>query len=134
MFRYIKRHYVLALLALCISIIVQITAPLSAVLEQNMIDSIVLGDMEGFRKMLWYVALIVLTAGLAYYLQALTENRFKARFTEDLRNDLYDGIMRKGTADFQEQDTAEYPSMINNDVDTPITNFSSPIWALTGVL
>lgn len=77
MFRYMKRHFILALLALCISIITQITAPVSAVLEQNIIDSIVSGDMEGFRKMLWYVALIALATGAAYYLKALTENRFK---------------------------------------------------------
>ncbi len=130
MFRYMKRHYILALLALFISIITQITAPISAVLEQNMIDFIVQGDMEGFRKMLWYVALIALTTGVAYYLKALTENRFKARFTEELRNDLYDGIMRKGTADFQDQDTAEYISIINNDVDTltPISHHPYGRW------
>lgn len=132
MLRYIKRHSILALLALCISIITQITTPVSAVLEQNMIDSIVSGDMESFRKMLWYVALIALATGAAYYLKALTENKFKARFTEDLRNDLYDGIMRKGTACFQAQDTAEYISIINNDVNTLTTNFSSPIWTLAG--
>ena len=132
MFRYMKRHSILALSAFCISIIAQITAPLSAVLEQNMIDSIVQSDMESFRKMLWYVALIVLGTGAAYYLRALTENKFKARFMEDLRNDLYDGIMRMGPAGFQERDTAEYISIINNDVDTLITNFSSPIWTLAG--
>lgn len=133
MFRYMKKHSILALLALCISIITQITTPVSAVLEQNMIDSIVQGDMESFQKMLWYVALIALGTGVAYYLRALTENKFKARFTEDLRNDLYDGIMRKRPACFQERDTAEYISMINNDVETLTTNFSSPIWTLAGV-
>lgn len=133
MLRYMKRHSILALLALCISIITQITTPVSAVLEQNMIDSIVSGDMEGFREMLWYVALIALATGVAYYLNALTENKFKARFTEDLRNDLYDGIMRQNPACFQAQDTAEYISVINNDVNTLVTNFSSPIWTLAGV-
>lgn len=132
MFRYIKRHYVLALLALCVSIIVQITAPMSAIMEQNMIDFIVQGDMEGFLQMLWYVALFVTASGFAYYLKALTENRFRAAFTEDLRNDLYDGMMRKGRASFDEQDTAEYISVINNDVDTISNNFTTPLWALVG--
>ena len=132
MLRYMKRHSILAFLALCISIIIQITAPVSAVLEQNMIDSIVQNDMEAFREMLGYVALIALVTGVAYYLKALTENKFKARFTEDLRNDLYDGIMGQKPACFQAQDTAEYISIINNDVDTLMTNFSSPIWTLAG--
>ena len=51
----------------------------------------------------------------------------------DMRNDLYDGIMRKGIAAFQEQDTADYISMINNDADTVTTNFSNPVWQLISI-
>lgn len=123
MFRYIKRQYVLALMALCVSIIRSIIAPVSAVLEKNMIDAIVQGNMKEFQAVLWYVALVVLAAGGIYYIGALIESKFKKRFMMDMRNDLYDGIMRKGIADFQERDTAEYISMINNDVDTIASNF-----------
>ena len=38
--------------------------------------------------------------------------------------------MRKGTADFQEKDTAEYISLIINDADTVVGNFSNPVWSL----
>lgn len=132
MFRYMKKHSLLALLALCISIIESTAASVSAVFEKNMLDAIVQGDMDGFRNMLWYVVLIVVVAGFAYYLGAMTKNKFKNRFMEDLRNDLYDGIMRKGTGDFHGRDTAEYISMINNDVNTLASNFSSPIFSLAG--
>ena len=132
MFRYMKKHSLLALLALCISIIESTAASVSAVFEKNMLDAIVQGDMDGFRNMLWYVVLIVVVAGFAYYLGAMTKNKFKNRFMEDLRNDLYDGIMRKGTGDFHGRDTAEYISMINNDVNTLASNFSLPIFSLAG--
>ncbi len=130
MFRYVKRHCVLALLALFISIIISVITTVSVLLERNLIDAIVQGDMESFRKLFWYVFLIILATGIAYYLSALIENKFKTRFEEDLRGDLYNGIMRKGIADFQKQDTAEYLSMMSNDVNTLTTNFSSPIWGL----
>ena len=51
----------------------------------------------------------------------------------DMRNDLFDGIMGKGTADFQEQDTAEYISMINNDAATVAGNFSDPALSLVSI-
>lgn len=133
MLRYMKKHYILVMLALCVSIIAQVAAPISAVIEQTMIDSIAEGNMKGFLKTLWYVVLIALATGVVFYLRALMESRIKNRLMEDLRNDLYDGIMRKGLAGFQEKDTAEYISIINNDVNTVGSNYTSPIWALAGI-
>ncbi len=133
MFRYIKRQYPLVLAALGISIVSSIIGPVSALLEKNIIDAIVQGNMKDFQAALWYTALVVLAAGGIYYAKALTESRFKNRFMMDMRNDLYDGIMRKGIAAFQEQDTADYISMINNDADTVTTNFSNPVWQLISI-
>lgn len=133
MFRYIKRQYLLVLAALGISIVSSIIGPVSALLEKNIIDAIVQGNMKDFQAALWYTALVVLAAGGIYYAKALTESRFKNRFMMDMRNDLYDGIMRKGIAAFQEQDTADYISMINNDADTVTTNFSNPVWQLISI-
>lgn len=67
MFRYIKRQYVLVLTALGISMVKSIIGPVSAVLEKNMIDSIIQGNMEEFRSVLLFVALMILAAGAAYY-------------------------------------------------------------------
>jgi ABC-type bacteriocin/lantibiotic exporter with double-glycine peptidase domain len=132
MFRYTKKHALLALFSLFLGILSSITQPVSAVLEQQLIDNIVAGNLQGFYTILWYVALVVLIAVSTYYIQALVQNKFKAAFTQDLRNDLYDGMMRKNAARFREQDTAEYMSVINNDAETVSGNFSSPIWALAG--
>lgn len=132
MFRYYKKNIRWALPALLLGVAVTCFTPVSAVLEQKLIDYIVQGNMEGFRKMLWYVALIVLASGGTCYLNAMAGNKFKSRFTEDLRNDLYDSIMRKGYAAYGRHDTAEYMSAIENDVDTVTNNFTSPIWSLAG--
>lgn len=125
-----KKHYVLALMALLIGMAAQVASPVSAVMEQKLIDFIVQGDMDGFVQTLWYVALIVVVSTLLYYLRARIESKFRTVFTEDLQNDLYDGIMRKSRADFDEMDTAEYISIVDNDVNTISNNFSSPIWTL----
>ena len=67
MFRYFKRQYVLVLAALGIRMAGSIIGPVSALLEKNMIDYIIQGNMEEFRSVLWYVALMVLAAGAVYY-------------------------------------------------------------------
>lgn len=133
MLRYIKKHAVLAFLSVLVSIIAQITMPISAVLEQKMIDFIVQRNMDGFAKMLWYAAMVVLATGIAYFLEALTANKFRASMTEELRNDLYDSVMGKSPTSFNERDTAEYISIINNDVNTVSNNFSTPLFKLAGV-
>ena len=133
MLRYMKRQYLLVLAALGVSVISSIIGPVSAVLEKNMIDSIIQGNMQEFQAVLWYAALVVLAAGGIYHIGSLTGSRFKNRFLMDMRNDLFDGIMGKGTADFQEQDTAEYISMINNDAATVAGNFSDPALSLVSI-
>lgn len=131
-FRYMKRNYKLALLALLLCIIVQIVSPISAILEQKLIDYMIAGDSHRFLKILWYVAaLVAITAG-AHYLYALTVNKYKAEYVEQLRKDLYGSIMRRDIAHFSERDTAEYISIIENDVGTVAQNFTSPIWMLIG--
>lgn len=131
-FRYMKRNCKLAVLALLLCIIVQIVSPISAILEQKLIDYMIAGDSDRFLKILWYVAaLVVVTAG-AHYLYALAVNKYKAEYVEQLRKDLYGSIMRRDIAHFSEQDTAEYISIIENDVGTVAQNFTSPIWMLIG--
>lgn len=131
-FRYMKQNYKWALLALLLCIIVQIVSPIAAILEQKLIDYIIAGDTDSFLRILWYVAaLVVVTAG-AHYLYALAVNKYKAEYVEQLRNDLYGSIMRRDISHFNEQDTAEYISIIQNDVSTVAQNFTSPIWMLIG--
>lgn len=67
MLRYVKRQWSLALLAVAVSILAQAAMPVSAVLEQKMVDFIVQGDLDGFSRMLWFTALVVLLSGAAYF-------------------------------------------------------------------
>lgn len=48
MLRYYKKHFVLITLGLVFTIISQLLTPISAIMEQKMIDLIISGDMWGF--------------------------------------------------------------------------------------
>ncbi len=124
MLRYYKKHFVLVALGLTFSIISQLLTPISAVMEQKMIDLIIGGDMQGFLGFLWIAGVIVMGMALCALISGIAERFFNAAFTESLRNDLYDGIMQRSTVRFGEKDTAQYTSYVTSNVNMLVQNLS----------
>ncbi len=124
MLRYYKKHFVLVALGLAFSIISQLLTPISAVMEQKMIDLIIGGDMQGFLGFLWIAGVIVMGMALCALVSGISERFFNAAFTESLRNDLYDGIMQRSTVRFGEKDTAQYISYVTSNVNMLVQNLS----------
>lgn len=130
--RYVKRYYGLVAAAVVFAILTQVLMPVSAVLEQRLIDYVIDGNLGGFFRAIWYVAAVVALYTAAYFLKVAAANRYKSGLTENMRNDLFDSIMGKRHAFFARRDTAEYISLISNDAETVAENYSSPIWSLIG--
>lgn len=127
MLRYFKRNLGLAVIALGISVLARLSTPVVAMMEQQMIDRITQGDLTGFYHQLFWAGGIVITAALLYFLNALTQKRFQVRFEEDIRNDLYDGIMRQDEVHFRERDTSEQMSFIKSHASTISNNLTKPV-------
>lgn len=132
MFRYFKRHILLVTAALMLEIFTQLLTPISAILEQRMIDLIISGDMVGFSDSLWIAGAVVIGVAFCYFFNGMAEKCFSAKFGENLRSDLYDGIMRRSTTRFEECDTAVYMSYVNSNADSLINNLSTPVFYLIG--
>ncbi len=132
MLRYFKRNLGLAVIALGISVLARLSTPVVAMMEQQMIDRITQGDLTGFYHQLFWAGGIVITAALLYFLNALTQKRFQVRFEEDIRNDLYDGIMRQDEVHFRERDTSEQMSFIKSHASTISNNLTKPVFILIG--
>lgn len=130
MFRYFKRSLPLVVATLSISIITYLITPVSALMQQRLIDLITSGNLVAFRQTLWLAAAFVLAVVLFCFLGALTQKRFSAAFSETLRNDLYDGIMRRDLVSFQQKDTAAYMSFVTSQVSTITNNLVSPVFFL----
>ncbi len=130
MIRYFKRHILLVAAALTLGTVTRLLTPLSAILEQKMIDLIISGDMAGFLGSLWGAGAVVIGVAVCYFFNGMAEKRFSAKFSENLRSDLYDGIMRQSTARFEKRDTAEYMSYVTGNADTLAQNLSTPVFCL----
>lgn len=130
MFRYFKRRIPLALIALFISVLTQLFRPAAALVEQRMVDLIIMGDLNGFYEKLFLAGGLVVVTALACFLNALAQKRFQVRFEEDLRDDIYDGVMRQSHARFEEKDTAEQMSFVQSHASTISNNFTQPVFIL----
>lgn len=130
MFRYFKRHVLLVVAVLMLGIMTQLLTPISAIMEQQMIDLIISGDMAGFGGSLWIAGAVAVSVAFCYFFNGMAEKCFSAKFSESLRGDLYDGIMRRSILRFEEHDTAEYMSFINSNANTLAQNLSRPVFYL----
>ncbi len=130
MLRYFKKHLALSSAAVLLGILTQLLTPLIAVLERRMIDLVVSGDLAGFLRFLWVAGVAVLGAALGYFLDGISEKWFTAKFWESLRNDLYDGIMKRSVPRFAEYDTAEYMSHVSSTAGTVVQNLTRPVFYL----
>ena len=130
MFKYFKRHVLLVAAALMLGITSQLLTPISAIMEQQMIDLIISGDMTGFLGSLWAAGAVVIGVAFCYFFNGMAEKCFSAKFCESLRSDLYDGIMRRSITRFEEHDTAEYMAFVNSNANTLVNNLSAPVFYL----
>lgn len=130
MLRYFKRHIALSSAAILLGILTQLLTPLSAVMEQRMIDLIVSENITDFLRFLWVAGIVVLGISMGYFLDGTVEKWFTAKFWESLRNDLYDGIMKRSVTRFAEKDTAVYMSYIDSTAGTVVQNLTRPVFYL----
>ena len=130
MFRYFKHNLLLAITALAVCTLARMCSPITALIEQQMIDYITEGNLAGFQKMLLWGGCTVLSSAFLYFLNALTQKKFQVRFEESLRNDLYTGIMNQRNALFSEKDTSEQMSFVKTHASTIANNFTQPVFIL----
>ena len=130
MLRYFKRNILLVFIALIIGIFTQILAPFLAIMEQQMIDQIISGNMNGFYRFLLWTSLMVLASAGFFFLNSLTQKRFQVKFEENLRNDLFNSFIGRRHLYFEDKDTSEMMSYIKNHASTISNNFTTPIFTL----
>lgn len=132
MFRYFKSHLLLFTVAVLISIMTRLFVPVTAILEQKMVDLITAGNLAEFQELLPMVGSVVIASALFYFIEALIQRRFQVRYEESIRNDLYDGVMRQSIIQFNEKDTSAQMSYIKSHASTIANNLTGPVFILTG--
>ena len=123
---YMKQNKVLLLFTILTSIIASLGYVFMAVLLQKLLDIAVEKNMQQFIPMVLFSIFYFVMLGIFLYLQSLLSKRITCKIIKQIRTDVFKGIVSQSMGDFGKRNTADYLSIITNDVKMIEDNFLLP--------
>lgn len=125
---YIKQNKILFLLTILTSVIASLGYVFMAILLQKLLDIAVEKNMQQFIPMVLFSIFYFVMLGIFLYLQSLLSKRIICKIIEQIRSDVFQGTVSQGMEDFGKKNTADYISIITNDVKMIEDNFLLPLF------
>ncbi len=125
---YMKQNKVLLLFTILTSIIASLEYVFMAVLLQKLLDIAVEKNMQQFIPMVLFSIFYFVMLGIFLYLQSLLSKRITCKIIKQIRTDVFKGIVSQSMGDFGKRNTADYLSIITNDVKMIEDNFLLPFF------
>ncbi len=125
---YMKQNKVLLLFTILTSIIASLGYVFMAVLLQKLLDIAVERNMQQFIPMVLFSIFYFVMLGIFLYLQSLLSKRITCKIIKQIRTDVFKGTVSQSMGDFGKRNTADYLSIITNDVKMIEDNFLLPFF------
>lgn len=125
---YMKQNKVLLLFTILTSIIASLGYVFMAVLLQKLLDIAVEKNMQQFIPMVLFSIFYFVMLGIFLYLQSLLSKRITCKIIKQIRTDVFKGIVSQSMGDFGKRNTADYLSIITNDVKMIEDNLLLPFF------
>ncbi|WP_347223889.1 ABC transporter ATP-binding protein [Bacteroides congonensis] len=123
-----KQNKVLLLFTILTSIIASLGYVFMAVLLQKLLDIAVERNMQQFIPMVLFSIFYFVMLGIFLYLQSLLSKRITCKIIKQIRTDVFKGTVSQSMGDFGKRNTADYLSIITNDVKMIEDNFLLPFF------
>ncbi|HDK7167983.1 TPA: ABC transporter ATP-binding protein [Clostridium botulinum] len=123
----IKRNKLLLLLTIIFSIISSAAMVGLSLFIQTTIDYVTIGNMAGFKRILIYSVGYGILIGLLYFIYDILSKMFIRNLLKILRNKVFFGILRRNYKDFNSKNTADYISVLTNDMKLIEENYVVPL-------
>lgn len=107
-----------------------ISAALSAfvsILLQQIIDVAVQKDMIGFTRLFFMMLIYIAVLGIIGFLEAYFGKILLRNVSRNLREGIFQGVMKRSPSSFHSQNTADYLSALVNDVKMIEENYLTPL-------
>ena len=125
---YIKQNKVLFVVSILVSVIASLGYVFLAILLQQLLDIAVGKDMQQFIRMVLFSILYFAVLGIFLYLQSLLSKKVICKIMRQIRSDVFLGTVDHSIEDFNKKNTADYISVITNDVKMIEDNFLLPLF------
>ena len=125
---YIKQNKVLFIVTILVSVIASLGYVFMAILLQQLLDIAVGKDMQQFVRMVFSSIFYFAVLGIFLYLQSLLSKKVICKIMRQIRSDVFRGTVDHSIEDFNKKNTADYISIITNDVKMIEDNFLLPLF------
>lgn len=125
---YIKQHKLLFAFTVLISIAASLGYVFLALLLQQLLDTAIEKNLRQFVNIVVFSIGYFVLLGISLYLQSLLCKKVICRIMYQIRSDVFRGIMNYNIEDFYKKNTADYISVITNDVKMLEDNFLLPLF------
>lgn len=103
MIRYLKRYKLLLFITILFTTISSLSYVFIAILLQQVMDIVDMGDMEGFIRILLFSLSYFALMGVFMYLQSLFSKKFVCKIMKDIRSKTFIGIERHKILAFKQK-------------------------------
>lgn len=126
--KYFKVNKFLFVLTILIGIISSLGYVFIAILLQQLLDIVMVGNMEKFTRVIIFSLVYFAILGIFLFLQSIFEKRVICKIMRQIRSDTFKGIINHSIEDFSKNNSADYISSITNDVKILEDNFLLPLF------
>ena len=125
---YIKQNKVLFVATILVSVIASLGYVFMAILLQQLLDIAVGKDIQQFIRTVLFSIFYFAVLGIFLYLQSLLSKKVICKIMCQIRSDVFQGTVYHSIEDFNKKNTADYISIITNDVKMIEDNFLLPLF------
>ena len=125
---YIKKNKILFMLTILTSTVASLGYVFLAILLQQLLDIAMGKNLQQFIKMILFSIAYFAVLGIFLYLQSLLSKKIICKVMRQIRSDVFQGIVSHNMEDFSKKNTADYISIITNDVKMIEDNFLLPLF------
>lgn len=125
---YIRKNKLLFILTILTSIIASLGYVFMAVLLQQLLDIAIDKNFQQFLRLVVFSIIYFVVLGFSLYLQSLLSKKVICKIILQIRSDVFRGTINHNIEDFEKKNTADYISVVTNDVKMLEDNFLLPLF------
>ena len=125
---YIRKNKLLFILTILTSIIASLGYVFMAVLLQQLLDIAIDKNFQQFLRLVVFSIIYFVVLGFSLYLQSLLSKKAICKIMLQIRSDVFRGIINHNIENYEKKNTADYISVVTNDVKMLEDNFLLPLF------
>ncbi|MGY3779607.1 ABC transporter ATP-binding protein [Isobaculum melis] len=123
----LKEHQFLFGLTVFLSLIYAIASVLIAKILQRVTDTALSGDFEAFKQVILFSVGYLVFIGLGFFTYTYVSKLFTNKLIKSYRQKIFHGVFQQNYQDFTKNNTADYLSILTNDMKMVEENFLAPL-------